>query len=159
MPEHDPWISLPSIQPGCDILDQPGSQASATLIIDHVGTFLNLIGMTAGTFRLLRSLHCTTDNILCKHVGHQTIAESSGQPSHQDIAGCDELQAMSSSQGILFPLPQIRLFSDRRPALVQIKCDRALPACGVCQLYQRSCFYGKLQHPSPPSPCIRAANP
>ncbi|KAF4777440.1 fungal specific transcription factor [Colletotrichum scovillei] len=23
----------------------------------------------------------------------------------------------------------------------KIKCDRALPACGVCQLYQRSCFY------------------
>ncbi|KAL0767329.1 hypothetical protein CaCOL14_010179 [Colletotrichum acutatum] len=54
--------------------------------------------MTVGTLRLSRSLHCTTDVILCKHVWHETIAESAGQPSHQDITGCDELQAMSSPQ-------------------------------------------------------------
>ncbi|KAF4413889.1 Citrinin biosynthesis transcriptional activator mrl3 [Colletotrichum fructicola] len=29
-----------------------------------------------------------------------------------------------------------------RPCQIRkIKCDRALPACGVCHLYQRSCFY------------------
>ncbi|CCF33417.1 fungal specific transcription factor [Colletotrichum higginsianum] len=38
----------------------------------------------------------------------------------------------SSTRGVMNCKPcQIR----------KIKCDRALPACGVCQLYQRSCFY------------------
>ncbi|TDZ26388.1 putative transcriptional regulatory protein [Colletotrichum orbiculare MAFF 240422] len=43
-----------------------------------------------------------------------------------------ESPAVKGSRGIM----------NCRPCQVRkIKCDRALPACGVCHLYQRSCFY------------------